>query len=128
MATRVPTAEELAHHVEEIANYRCCGGCVYWLETEGPYIEGPFSFITNEGECRRLPPMFQDAKYGRARRGYWPETDWDDYCGEFNRRAAEPPPDCPDGPLEATFSIDGEDRKTVYFGVYIPDSSQLRAE
>ena len=29
--------------------------------------------------------------------------------------ADEPPRDCPDGPLEATFTIDGEDRKTVYF-------------
>lgn len=29
--------------------------------------------------------------------------------------ADEPPRDCPDGPLEATLTIDGEDRKTVYF-------------
>jgi len=47
-----------------------CKECRFWEEIR----------VRAGGRCRRYPPTFIDEG---TKRGHWPETSSDDWCGEF---------------------------------------------
>ena len=49
--------------------YASCAACAFWFRV---------NIVTSE--CRRYPPR---------KSGTWPETDADDWCGEFKRRDSD---------------------------------------
>lgn len=55
----------------------CCGTCKFWLHIEG-----------NEGVCRRYPPRYtgHDEPYWTHNFWAFPETEAEDWCGEFRIR------------------------------------------
>ena len=57
-----------------------CEGCRFW--DAGP-IKGSLT-----GKCRRHPPVFwRDNPGVEDEFGYWPITDCEDWCGEFQPKA-----------------------------------------
>ena len=100
MTERYITGKELADFITRawdfVANCRhksACCACAFWVPYDDPSVSPPDRIIPKwTGECRRFSPTFPSEsllKEGggllEPGEGVWPETSWNEWCGEFAR-------------------------------------------
>jgi hypothetical protein len=69
-----------------INDERNCEKCKFWDST---------NFVPNsddllQGTCRRHPPIAGELNNDGYRAGFWPDTDYWDWCGEWVYNGAKP--------------------------------------
>jgi|GEM_PF-4858032 len=79
--------EELKAFIDKEDGQNKCGRCLFWCPYEPPNwrrIGGESArFLHYRGDCRRHAPVIVNVKDCEPTTGWWPETDWDDWCGDF---------------------------------------------
>lgn len=80
----------------ELPDAGMCRSCVWWEHHEGPtypeWIDAPGEFgdvvtrTVQTGDCHRYPPTINrvdvDDELGLGQTEHFPETTWDQWCGE----------------------------------------------
>jgi hypothetical protein len=85
------TDSELADFANTHSARGCCASCRYWQNFDYPSHEGSvIQYIHYKGSCQRYAPrhIVADVDNRKAVPNYsgdalWPDTEWDEYCGEY---------------------------------------------
>lgn len=72
----------------------CCGNCAFWplgnyqsdIDGAPPYGTGGHHTDGTVSDCRRRAPQDQDPSRYPSSTARWPQTNRNDFCGEFEQR------------------------------------------